>query len=120
MHDKNSPITQAIKANPEKAFDAAFTPKSEEPPYPKEGERFGEGMWYEQIFPVLKDGCHHVTQTWINAKGEVTRAFSNSCGGITFAPGVTRTDGYGERWCPWDAIFHFVDAWGNRYEKEVR
>ena len=124
MHDKNSPLTQAIKSNPEKSFDALFTPTSEEPPYPVEGERFGKGMWYEQIFPVMKTGgSHHITQTWINSEGKVARAFSNMFDGITFAPGRTKSTG-GDRWgfgsyryCPWDEVSHFEDGHGNRYEK---
>ena len=122
MHNKKSGLTKAIKAHPEKAFDALFTPASEEPPYPEKANRFGEGMWYAQIFPVMADGSsHHITQTWINNEGKVTRAFSNSCGGLTFAPGMTRSfHNSSERWCPWDEVSHFEDGHGNRYEKEVK
>lgn len=124
------PIGKAIKDNPKKAFETLFTPKQDFHNWIelKEGERCCPGRWIETVFPVMKDrgrgeASHHITETIINKDGKVSWAFSNSCGGITFAPGVTRSTG-GDSWgfgsyryCPWDDVSHFEDHHGNRYEK---
>ena len=120
-----NPFKKSMTENPDKAFEVLFTPQPADSDRPPKGERFqGPGMWYEELFPVHKDGSvMHVTQTWMNKEGKVTRAFSNMFDGITYAPGVTRTTG-GDRWgfgsesyCPWDEIEHFIDAYDNVYEK---
>ena len=72
-----------------------------------------EGSYWEEIFPVMKNGgLHHITRTWVNGQGEVTRAISNSCDGIVFEKG-SRHRG----WHAWEDVKHFIDNEGNIYEK---
>ncbi|RKU14118.1 hypothetical protein C6501_08845 [Candidatus Poribacteria bacterium] len=88
---------------------------------PVNGEKFGEGTWIGKLYPVNHDGTSsHMTSVTINAGGKVSRAFSNSCRGIIYAPGHIRSGADGGYWCHWDRVSHFKDAVGNRYEKETQ
>ena len=120
--DADHIIDKTIKSDPKKAFDVLFEPKQDFHNWceVKKGERAFDGLWIECIFPVYSNGnTHHITETIIK-NGKVTWAFSNMCGGITFAPGRTRAStspNHSDRWYPWGEISHFEDPAGNRYEK---